>query len=156
MTEVLLPVDSEIRRRLDPEGTLPHVEMLSDGTKLAEYGDEFHAFSSGEHVGFCYLRLLFMPPRQLLQQIGYIEVERQNRGYGPAMYLLCFERAERLDAVHVSDRDLSDDSRKYWEQLTSFGVSADNGAYVPYESRPSPLIKLARFYVDVHFDNAVK
>jgi hypothetical protein len=128
--------------------------MLSDGTELADYGSEFQAFSHGEPIGFCYLRLLFIPPRQLLQQIGYIKITKQKKGYGPAMYLLCFERAERLDAVHISDKELSDEARTYWERLASFSISVDNAAATPRRAQPSLLIKLARFYVDTSSGDA--
>lgn len=125
MNEVLRPVDSPIRRRFDPEGSLPQVKMISDGSKLADMGDKFYAYNVGKEIGFCYLRLFFHS-QQLLQQIGYIQVHQRSRGYGPAMYLLCFERAARLSAVHVSDDQLSDEARRHWESLRQMGIAVDH------------------------------
>lgn len=155
MTEVLLPTDTPIRRKVDPNGTLPRVEMISDGSSLRDFGTEFRAYEVGEEVGICYLRL-FVQAKMVVQQIGRIEVFKDSRGYGPAMYLLCFERANRLSVNHVADRRLSDDALERWSLWTDQGVAVDNAQEVSASLAPAArdMKKIARFFVPLSFETA--
>lgn len=127
-----------VREIVDPNGTLPQVELRPVNVMDVEYflREEVQIVSSGEVVGKCKIVSETYPDCPHLAHFDLIEAQK-GHGFGMATYVLAIEQAHaRGLPFETQDWDQTADSKRIWEKLAALGVAQIIKPFVPSPTKP--------------------